>query len=97
MFLNPSSMVKAIEMYAEITDQKIPHTIGELARCIYDNLALSYNKVLGELEAITNSTYSNLNIVGGGSKNIFLNQLTANITKRNIIAGYTETSGQEMH
>lgn len=92
IFMNPHSMVEAIQDYTRYTGQEVPQEIGEIARCIYESLALLYQKVLLELEEITGKTYTSINIVGGGSKNTFLNQLTANITERTVIAGPIETS-----
>ena len=91
-FINPTSMVVAIQSYATRTGQTPPHTIGEFARCIYESLALGYNKTLIELEEVTERQYTTINIIGGGSRNRFLNQLTADITKRRVIAGPVETS-----
>ena len=91
-FLNPASMVEAIRNYAATTKQNAPKTIGAFARCIYESLALSYRKTLIELEAVTGRQYANINIIGGGSRNGFVNQITADITRRRVIAGPVETS-----
>ena len=91
-FLNPASMVEAIRNYAATTKQNAPKTIGAFARCIYESLALSYRKTLIELEAVTGRQYANINIIGGGSRNGFVNQITADITRRHVIAGPIETS-----
>jgi rhamnulokinase len=67
-----------------------PLSLGETAYIIYDSLARSYAEAMTELEGITGRRYTTLNIIGGGSKNRFLNGLTANYTKRKIIAGPAE-------
>lgn len=64
--------------------------VGDIAYVIYNNLAKSYAKALLDLENITGEKYTTLNIIGGGSKNSFLNELTAKYTKRKIITGPTE-------
>ena len=51
-------------------------TIGEMAYVIYDNLARYYDIALKALESVTGETYDTLNIIGGGSNNKFLNELT---------------------
>ena len=49
-------------------------------------LALSYWEAIRELEANTGKTYEKLYIVGGGAKNAFLNQLTAEATGKEVVA-----------
>ncbi len=93
-FLNPKSMVAAVQSFTQETKQIIPQTTAELIRCVYDSLALQYNKVLGELEELTARSYEKINIIGGGSRNSFLNQLTANITGREVVAGPVETTAR---
>ena len=84
-FLAPENMTSEISAAAgrELT-------LGETARVIYENLAASYAEAMAELEAITGEKYATLNIIGGGSKNRFLNELTAKYTGRKIITGPTE-------
>ncbi len=45
-----------------------------------------------ELEEVTGTAYTSINIIGGGSRNDFLNQCSANVTQRRVIAGPVETS-----
>ena len=65
-------------------------TTGEMAYVIYDNLARYYDIALKALEGVTGEKYETLNIIGGGSKNMFLNELTAKYTGKKIIAGPAE-------
>lgn len=67
-----------------------PLTVGQTAYCIYNNLASSYAKSLEDLENITGQKYENLNIIGGGSKNSFLNRLTKLKTGKKVITGPAE-------
>ena len=91
-FMNPKNMITEIQSYCREMDQKIPETAGELARCIYDSLALCYAVELEKLEKITGRTITQLHIVGGGSNNDFLNQLTANACGINVLAGPGEAT-----
>ena len=84
-FLAPENMTKEI---CDAVGQEL--SVGDIAYVIYNNLAKSYAKSLEDLENITGEKYSTLNIIGGGSKNTFLNELTAKYTKRKIITGPTE-------
>ncbi len=65
-------------------------SLGETAYVIYDSLARSYADAMTDLESITGCRYTTLNIIGGGSKNRFLNELTAKYTGRKIVTGPAE-------
>ena len=84
-FLAPESMTQ--EICAAVGKRL---NVGDIAYVIYNNLAKSYAKALEDLENITSEKYTTLNIIGGGSKNMFLNELTAKYTERKIITGPTE-------
>lgn len=81
-FLAPESMVRAFD---EKTKGKLK-TPGDYFRCAYLSLALSYSKAIKELEDNTRRTYDKIYIVGGGAKNDFLNELTHEATKKEVIA-----------
>lgn len=91
-FMNPENMITEIQNYCRETAQKVPETPGEIARCIYDSLALCYAEELGKLERITGRAITQLHIVGGGSNNDFLNQLTADTCGINVLAGPGEAT-----
>ena len=55
-------------------------------RCAYRSLALSYRDALEELQKNTGTRYQKLYIVGGGAKNGFLNDLTAEATGMEVVA-----------
>ena len=84
-FLAPKSMTREI---SDATGKKL--TIAQTAYVIYNNLAKYYATSLDALEKITGKRYSTLNIIGGGSKNTLLNELTAKYTGKRIITGPTE-------
>ncbi len=65
-------------------------TVGEMAYVIYNNLARYYDRSLKALEEVTGEQYETLNIIGGGSKNGFLNELTKAYTGKRVIAGPAE-------
>lgn len=84
-FLAPESMLKAVHAAIGRT-----LSVGETAYCIFNSLAKGYAESLSALEALTGEKYNTLNIIGGGSKNMFLNELTAKYTGKKIITGPTE-------
>lgn len=65
---------------------------ASIMRVIYDSLAKSYAEAIKELESNTGKTYKTLNIIGGGSKDSFLNELTAKATGKKVITGPTEAT-----
>ncbi len=91
-FLNPGNMPGAIQNYCRKTRQPIPENKGEIARCIYDSLALKYKYTIGQIETITGETIEKLHIIGGGANNELLNRFTASATGIPVIAGPTEAT-----
>jgi rhamnulokinase len=91
-FLNPVNMVEEIKSYCRETNQPVPETAGELAACVYDNLAIIYAIAIRDLEEMTGQRIDRLHIVGGGANNKLLNQLTANVSGRTVYAGPSEAT-----
>jgi rhamnulokinase len=91
-FLSPVSMTQAIKDYCSKTNQPIPETTGELFACIYHSLAKSYGDTVREIEEITGKQYPVIHIVGGGTKDDYLNSLTAQYTGKTVLAGPVEAT-----
>jgi rhamnulokinase len=91
-FLNPLSMTESIRSYCRRSGQHVPESDAELARCIFDSLALSYNKVRQQLESLCGRKLKCIRIVGGGCQNQLLNQLCADACRLPVIAGPVEAS-----
>ena len=89
-FLAPESMVEAVKNRCAATGQAVPQSVGELMQCVYQSLAKSYAVAIKELSDLTGVTYTHVHIVGGGSKDGYLNGLTASATGLPVIAGPTE-------
>ena len=81
-FLAPVSMKAAFD---QALGAPLP-SVGDYFRCAYRSLALSYGQALAELEENTGTAYGSVYIVGGGAKNKFLNDLTQEVTGKQIIA-----------
>lgn len=90
LFLHPDHMPEAIQRYCRLTDQRLPRTQGEITRCILESLACKYRYVLEKIEEVTGNTFSELYMVGGGSRNQLLCQFTANAIGRPVYVGPTE-------
>lgn len=91
-FLKPENMIEEIQLYCKETNQPIPQSPGEIAKCVFDSLADSYQAAVSEIEEIQGEKYSKLNIIGGGSKNEMLNQLIADTTGKQVVAGPSEAT-----
>lgn len=81
-----------IKKYCEKTNQYIPKTIGEIVRCIYESLALKYRFALEQISSCTNKNFDVLHLLGGGTKDGFLCELTADSINMPVIAGPTEAT-----
>ena len=78
--------------YLRERGQSLPRSRGELVRLILESLAVSYAVALLELERVTGERIETLHVVGGGSKNALLCQLTANACFRRVVAGPAEAT-----
>jgi rhamnulokinase len=91
-FLAPSNMTEAIKDYCKDKGDKVPSTIGELSTVIYQSLADCYGQTVNEIEENTGKIFESIHIIGGGSNAAYLNQLTANATKKTVYAGPGEAT-----
>ncbi|MBE6956591.1 MAG: rhamnulokinase [Ruminococcaceae bacterium] len=89
-FYAGGDMVQAIKDFCKRTDQPVPETDGQVARCVYESLALKYRLALEGLERMTGKSIDSMNIVGGGSRNKLLNQMAADATGRPVTTGPVE-------
>lgn len=85
-------MQDKVRNFCANTNQHLPETIGEFARCIYESLALKYRWCIDRLEKIKDDHIEVLHVVGGGSKDTLLNQFTANAIGRPVIVGPVESA-----
>ncbi|MEM0027317.1 MAG: rhamnulokinase family protein [Ignisphaera sp.] len=91
-FIAPENMIDAIMSYLEKTGQKKPQGLGELFRIVFESLALKYRLVFEQAEDLLGRRLRGINIFGGGSRNWFLNQLTADFTNKVVYAGPEEAT-----
>jgi len=89
-FLAPASMIDAVKAECEKTGQKVPCEIGEIMQCVYVSLAKKYAKSIKELEGITGKTYTCIHVVGGGSRDGYLSELTKRETGLPVFTGPIE-------
>jgi rhamnulokinase len=91
-FLEPGDMPRKIVEHCRARGQAPPETPGEFTRTILESLAERYRQVLESLEALAGRRFEVIHIVGGGSRNVLLNQLVADATGRTVVAGPSEAT-----
>lgn len=89
-FYSPGEMPVKIVNYCKNRGLCVPNTKFEIARCVFDSLALAYKHNVKYLEKLTNRRVDVLHIVGGGSNNDVLNQSTADALAVPVTAGPSE-------
>jgi rhamnulokinase len=91
-FLRPPDMLTAINGFCSRTHQPVPEEPGAYVRAILESLAFKYRMILRNLEQVSGRPIDQIRIIGGGSKNRLLNQLTADATGRRVLAGPAEAT-----
>jgi rhamnulokinase len=91
-FFGPGNMPARIQDYCRRTGQVVPESKGAIVRCVLESLALKYRWAIERLEEVVAQRLDPLHIVGGGTQNTLLNQLTADATGRLLITGPAEAT-----
>jgi rhamnulokinase len=91
-FAAPGEMPNRIAKYCREKKLSVPETPGEYARCIYDSLALAYARTIRKISLVSGNQIETIHVVGGGSANDLLNQLTADATGCEVLAGPVEAT-----
>ena len=91
-FLPHGDMPKRLAEFCRKTGQSLPEDKGAVVRCALDSLALRYRWVLERVEELLGRRLSPIHVMGGGSQNRLLCQLTANVTQRPVVAGPIEAT-----
>ena len=89
-FANPTSMVEAIQGFCKETNQPVPETYQQIARCIFESLALRYRQVLDYLRELAPFPIEKLHVIGGGTYNQYLMQMAANSLGIPVVTGPVE-------
>lgn len=91
-FVAPLDMPAAIRDYCSRTGQIVPQTEGAVIRCALESLALRYRMVVAMLEELIGGPINTIHIVGGGTQNRLLCQMTADACNRRVVAGPVEAT-----
>lgn len=92
LFYAPGEMESRICRFCRETGQPVPATRGSIVRTVFESLAMKYRYVVERLQKIRNERVTDLCIVGGGARNAFLNQCTANALGMVVTAGPFEAT-----
>ncbi len=91
-FLMPESMRAAMCEVCRRDLGQAPASDAEVMACAYHSLAHSYDKTVKGIEKLTGRNIDRVNIMGGGSKDDYLNRLTAEATGKDVYAGPVEAT-----
>ncbi|MBI1916103.1 MAG: rhamnulokinase [Planctomycetes bacterium] len=91
-FILPPNMPATLGEFCQRTGQAVPQEPGTVVRCALESLALRYRWVMERLEELTGGRLEVIHIVGGGSQNVLLCQLTADACDRPVVAGPVEAT-----
>ena len=91
-FVSSGDMPKRVWDFCSRTGQSVPENKGDILTVIFESLALKYRYCLDLLITTSGQKVEVLHIVGGGSQNDLLNQMTANAVQRPVVAGPVEAT-----
>ena len=85
-------MPERIRAAVRNTGAVLPEHPAHIVRCILDSLAAGYARTIADAERLADVRAGVVHIVGGGSQNRLLCQLTADATGKRVIAGPVEAT-----
>lgn len=91
-FAAPGNIPARISKLCQQSGQPQPSSPGEILRVAFDSLVMKYRHVFKKLEVLSGGHLERLHIVGGGAKNDFLNQMTADALGVVVEAGPAEAT-----
>ena len=91
-FTPPGDIPARVQEFCRKTGQSVPQTVGEIMRCIYESLALKYRYAIEQLSRVTGKKFAALHVLGGGTKDKLLCQMTANSCNLPVVAGPVEAT-----
>ncbi|MEV5438435.1 rhamnulokinase family protein [Streptomyces sp. NPDC052682] len=91
-FLAPGRMPERIAEACRVSGQPVPGTRAEITRCILDSLALAHRRAVQDAQRLADHPVDVVHIVGGGTLNALLCQLTADACGLPVVAGPTEAA-----
>ncbi|MEU0640869.1 rhamnulokinase [Streptomyces umbrinus] len=91
-FLAPGRMPARIADACRESGQPVPESPAEITRCILDSLALAHRRAITQAQELADHPVDVVHIVGGGTRNALLCQLTADACGLPVVAGPAEAA-----
>ena len=91
-FVAPGDLPTRVRQFCYKTGQYVPETVGEIMRCIYESLAMKYSYTAETIGKLTGIRPRVIHVVGGGTKDGFLSQMTADACGLPVCAGPEEAT-----
>ena len=91
-FLAPGRMPERIAEACRVSGQPVPESPAEITRCILDSLALAHRRAIEDAQRLAGHPVDVVHVVGGGTRNALLCQLTADACGLPVVAGPTEAA-----
>ena len=85
-FLSPDNMIEAVRDYLGKPDLPLKDVLSS----VYHSIAFTYANTIKEIETVCNKQIKSINILGGGSKDTYLNELTAKYSGKKVYTGIIE-------
>lgn len=91
-FLAPGDMPSRIAQWCRAHDQPVPSTQAEFVRSVIESLAAAFAEAVRTAARLSGRAVSTIHLVGGGSQNELLCQLTADRSGLRVLAGPVEAT-----
>lgn len=91
-FTPPGDIPERVREFCGKTGQYVPQTVGEVMRCIYESLAMKYRLTFEKIKECTGRDYPAIHVIGGGTKDTLLCQMTADSCNVPVKAGPIEAT-----
>lgn len=91
-FVAPGDLPARVREFCQKSGQYVPETVGEIVRCIYESLAMKYRYTAETIKKLAGISPRVIHVVGGGTKDGFLSQMTADACGIPVCAGPEEAT-----
>ncbi len=91
-FATMGNLPERVREYCRKTNQYVPQTVGEIMRCIYESLALKYRLTFDGIMECTGKVYDRIHVMGGGTKDKLLLNMTAQSCNVDVYGGPIEAT-----
>lgn len=87
LFASKGNIVSNINKYLRDTNQKELSDDGEIIKCVYNSLVLTYRFAFDQMKETLNKDFDTIYVIGGGIQDKYLCRLTADAMNKKVVAG----------